>query len=179
MVPSELGSSSSPPPSLGAQLDVLNRGQGGSCSLEPLLTISLSSQLIYGPPSSARQRHPPPSKAFTTLPLCTLSLSLPLSLSLLSFHRRGVRMPAARSSGDKSDLPGRVIVKHPPGRLRPPHPFNSSAGTASRVGGCWCGGGGAPPCCREEKKCGNDLMLAETGQRRRSQKKGNLQQPGR
>ncbi|KAJ4935634.1 hypothetical protein JOQ06_017165, partial [Pogonophryne albipinna] len=44
-------------------------------------------------------------------------------------------MPAARSSGDKSDLPGRVVVKHPPGRLRPPHPFNSSAGVVKRGGG--------------------------------------------
>lgn len=69
-----------------------------------------------------------------TVPLCTPTLSLgPLSIYLcLSLSLwLGVKMPAARSSGDKSDLPSHVIVKHPPGRLRPPHPFNSSTGIAS------------------------------------------------
>ena len=74
-----------------------------------------------------------------TLVLCahTLRFSLFISSSpslSLSLPGPGERTPAARSSGDKSDLPGRVVVKHPPGRLRPPHPFNSSAGTASREG---------------------------------------------
>lgn len=98
------------------------RGQGGCCPLKPPPTISLPSRLIYSPP---------PLHPSETLPLCTHSLPLAgLALAL----RPGVKTPAARSTGDKSDLPGRVIVKHPPGRLRPPHPFNSSAGVAGEGG---------------------------------------------
>lgn len=114
---------------LGAQLDVLSGGQGGFCSLKLLLTVSLPSQLIYGP--NLRQTAPPHHLQHSSS-VHTLSRSLYLSLSRPLSPRPGVKTPAARSSGDKSDLPGRVIVKHPPGRLRPPHPFNSSAGTASR-----------------------------------------------
>lgn len=108
---------------------------------ETAADISLPSQLIYSPPSSTRpnlqQTTPPLQNHHQPLFLCahTLSLSLcPLYLSPplpLSLWLR-VKTPAARSSGDKSDHPGRVIVKHPPGRLRPPHPFNSSAGIASQ-----------------------------------------------
>lgn len=128
--------------SLGAKLDVLSGGQGGCCCLKSVLAISLPNWLIYRPPSSTLRRptsnkHTTPTPSYhdtfssvhtLSLSLCPLFIYLYLSLSLWL----GVKMPAARSTGDKSDLPGRVIVKHPPGRLRPPHPFNSSAGIASQ-----------------------------------------------
>lgn len=70
-----------------------------------------------------------------TLLLFTCSLSpclLCIHLYLSFFPWLGVKAPAARSSGDKSDLPNCVIIKHPLGRLRPPHPFNSSVDTVSQ-----------------------------------------------
>lgn len=154
---------SAPPPllPLRAQLDVPSGGQGGSRSLKLLLTISLPSQLIYSspsptplylpspshtpppphaptnshpsPPSQHPLLHPPAHTHSLVLSVPSLFISIPLTF--------GVKTLAARSAGDKSDPPGRVIVKHPTGRLRPPHPFNSSAGMAaerSREG---------PPCC--------------------------------
>lgn len=117
---------------LGAQLEVPSGGQGGCYSLKPRLTISLPNQLIYSPSSSTLQRlnlqqtNPPNYHRHSSLCPLSIYLHLPPSLWL------GVKTPAARSSGDKSDLPSRVTVKHPPGRLRPPHPFNSSTGMASQ-----------------------------------------------
>ena len=70
--------------SLGPQLDVLNEGQGGFCSLKLLLTISLSSQLIYGPPPPplvhTSNAPPKPSLLF----LCAHALLLSISPPLLS-----------------------------------------------------------------------------------------------